>query len=166
MRTVRVKWEGPLSLDEVKDLDDEDEDCGLYQIYGRHIIFGDASLLYIGMTTSTYNRRFFSGPDPHIDWLVEEEGVSVYLGRIVEEDYEHDPPRCRIGRTFLEMLRHLQSTGIRLRIIRPTLGDTTVNGWKLWILATTAVYAKDTKVETVSGGGGQEITVSLLIVLK
>ena len=37
MRTVRVKWEGPLSLDEVKDLDDEDEDCGLYQIYGRHI---------------------------------------------------------------------------------------------------------------------------------
>ena len=35
MRTVRVKWEGPLSLDEVKDLDDEDEDCGLYQIYGH-----------------------------------------------------------------------------------------------------------------------------------
>ena len=93
MRTVRVKWEGPLSLDEVKELDDDDEDCGLYQIYGRHIIFGDDSLLYVGMTTWAFGRRFFTGREPHIDWLVEEEGVSVYVGRIVEEDYEHVPPR-------------------------------------------------------------------------
>lgn len=92
MRTVRVKWEGPLSLDEVKELDNEDEDCGLYQIYGRHIIFGDDSLLYVGMTTSTFRRRFIDGTEPHISWLVEEEGVSVYVGRIVEKDYEHDPP--------------------------------------------------------------------------
>ena len=92
MRTVRVKWKGPLSLNDVKELDDDDDDCGLYQIYGRHIIFGDDSLLYVGMTTSTFNRRFFSGSDPHIDWLEEEEGVSVYVGRIAEEDYEHDPP--------------------------------------------------------------------------
>ena len=92
MRTVRVEWEGPLSLDEVKELDDEDEDCGLYQIYGRHIIFGNDSLLYIGMTTSTFRRRFIDGTEPHISWLVEEEGVSVYVGRIAEQDYEHDPP--------------------------------------------------------------------------
>ena len=38
MRTVRIEWEGRLSLDEVEVL--EDEGCGLYQIYGRHIIFG------------------------------------------------------------------------------------------------------------------------------
>ena len=63
-----------LSLDEVKALDDDDDDCGLYQIYGRHIIFGEDSLLYIAITTSTFNRRFFSGPDPHIDWLEEEGG--------------------------------------------------------------------------------------------
>ena len=92
MRSVRIEWEGPLSLDEVKELADGDEDCGLYQIYGRHIIFGDDSLLYIGMTTSTFRSRFFSGREPHIEWLVEEEGVSVYVGRIVEEDYKHDPP--------------------------------------------------------------------------
>ena len=61
MRTVRVKWEGPLSLDVVKELDDEDEDCGLYQIYGRHIIFGEDSLLYVGMTTWAFERRFFRG---------------------------------------------------------------------------------------------------------
>ncbi len=68
-------------------VEDEDEDCGLYQIYGRHIIFGD----YIGMTTSTFRRRFIDGPDPRISWLAEEEGVSVYVGRIVGEDYERDP---------------------------------------------------------------------------
>ena len=56
MRTVRVEWEGPLSLDAVKALDDDD--CGLYQIYGRHIIFGDDSLLYIGMTQQTFSHRF------------------------------------------------------------------------------------------------------------
>ncbi len=38
MQTVRVKWEGPFSLNEVKELDDDDEDCGLYKIYGCHII--------------------------------------------------------------------------------------------------------------------------------
>ena len=96
MRTVRVEWEGPLSLDAVKALDDEEDDCGLYQIYGHHVIFGACSLLYIGMTTSTFRRRFIDGPAPHIDWLKEdeqeEEEVSVYVGRIVEGDYEPDPP--------------------------------------------------------------------------
>ncbi len=91
MRTVRVKWEGPFTIDKVLELGDRNRDFGLYQIYGRHIIFGEDSLLYIGMTTSTYNRRFFSGPESHISWLAEE-GVSVYVGRIAEEDYEHDPP--------------------------------------------------------------------------
>ena len=37
----------------------------------------------------------------------------------------------RIGRMFLEMLRHLQSTGTRRRIIRVILGDTKVSDWKL-----------------------------------
>ena len=84
MRTVRVEWKGPLFLDEVKDLDDEDEDCGLYQIYGRHIIFGDDSLLYIGMTQQTFSHRF----DQHAGWLEEEEGVFVYVGRINKENYD------------------------------------------------------------------------------
>ena len=88
MRTVRVKWEGPLSRDEVTELEDEDEDCGLYQIYGRHVIFGLGSLLYIGETQQTFSHRFAE----HAGWLEEEEGVFVHVGRIVEEDYEHDPP--------------------------------------------------------------------------
>ena len=88
MRSVRVEWEGPFSIDQVLELDDEDEDCGLYQIYGRHIIFGGGSLLYIGMTISTFSQRFTE----HIVWLEEEEGVFIHIGRIVSEDYAYDPP--------------------------------------------------------------------------
>ena len=84
MRTIRVEWEGPLSLDEVKELDDEDEDYGLYQIYGRHIIFGDDSLLYIGKTQQTFSHRFAE----HAGWLEEEEEVFVHVGRINKEDYD------------------------------------------------------------------------------
>ena len=75
-------------------LDDEEDDCGLYQIYGHHVVFGDSSLLYIGMTTSTFRRRFIDGPAPHSVWLEEDEQeeVSVYVGRIVEGAYKPDPP--------------------------------------------------------------------------
>ena len=84
MRTIRVEWEGPLSLDEVKELDDDDEDYGLYQIYGRHIIFGDDSLLYIGKTQQTFSHRFAE----HAGRLEEEEEVFVHVGRINKEDYD------------------------------------------------------------------------------
>ena len=77
-----------LSIDQALALDDEDEDCGLYQIYGHHIIFEEGSLLYIGMTTSTFSQRFAE----HIVWLKEEEDVFIHVGRIVSEDYAHDPP--------------------------------------------------------------------------
>ena len=89
MRTVRIEWEGPLSLDEVKELADEDEDYGLYQIYGHHIVYGADSLLYIGKAEGmTFSQRF----GQHAEWLLEEEDVSIRIGRIASEDYEHDPP--------------------------------------------------------------------------
>ena len=40
IRTVRVKWEGPLTVEEVLEMNLRHKDFGLYQIYGRHIIFG------------------------------------------------------------------------------------------------------------------------------
>ena len=46
------------------------------------------SLLYIGMTTSTFSQRFAE----HIVWLEEEEGVFIHVGRIVSGDYAYDPP--------------------------------------------------------------------------
>ncbi len=90
MRSIRVEWEGPFSIKEVLKLNDQDEDYGLYQIYGHHIIFRADSLLYIGKAEgSTFSQRF----SQHCSgWLSEEEGVSVRVGRIASGDYADDPP--------------------------------------------------------------------------
>ena len=83
MRSVRVEWEGPFSIEEVLELDNRNKDYGLYQIYGRHVIFGAGSLLYVGETNQTFGQRFTK----HTEWLEEEEGVFIHAGRIVNEDY-------------------------------------------------------------------------------
>ena len=85
MRSVRVEWEGPFSIDAVLELDDKNKDFGIYQIYGHHIIFGAGSLLYIGETNQTFRQRFIT---EHIVWLEEEEGVLIHVGRIMKEDYD------------------------------------------------------------------------------
>ena len=92
MLKLRIAWEGPYKLsraiDEFNDggaaPDYDGEDYGLYQIYGCHI-FGDRNaLLYIGEATDqTFSRRFCQ----HKSWLVREENVHIYIGRI------YDPQR-------------------------------------------------------------------------
>ena len=94
MRSVRVEWEGPFSIEKVLKLNHSQDDYGLYQIYGRHILFGADSLLYIGKAESvTFKQRFnqhcFGKKEK---WLLEEEDVSIHVGRIVSEDYAYDPP--------------------------------------------------------------------------
>ena len=84
MRIVRIEWEGPFSIEEVLELDDRNKDCGLYQIYGHHIVYGKDSLLYIGQTGNTFSQRF----NEHLVWLEEEEGVFIHVGRIASEDYD------------------------------------------------------------------------------
>lgn len=90
MRQVRIQWKGPMSVEEVLGLNDEDDDYGLYQIYGRHIIFGPGVLLYIGRAREqTFGARFRQ----HVkEWLSQEEGVSILVGRIPREDYADEPP--------------------------------------------------------------------------
>ena len=87
MQTVRVEWEGPLTVDEVLELRNRNRDFGLYQIYGRHIIFGLNSLLYVGSTNKTFSQRLRNG---HVGWLADEESVFLHIGRINREDYEVD----------------------------------------------------------------------------
>lgn len=36
LRSVRIEWEGPLSIEEILRLHDQNDDYGLYQIYGPH----------------------------------------------------------------------------------------------------------------------------------
>ncbi len=101
MCCVRVEWEGPFSVDNViAELNNKD-DYGLYQIYGKHIIFGENSLLYIGMTDQTFSERL-EGHRKDWLWYDEEWGkVSIRIARVPSkvlkdaealEIYWHSPP--------------------------------------------------------------------------
>ena len=86
MRIVRIKWQGPYDLADALTLNDEEEDYGVYQVYGEHVVFGDDTLLYIGIAREqTFGRRL----SQH-DWL--EEDNEILVGRIAESDYKHDYP--------------------------------------------------------------------------
>ena len=89
---IKIEWSGPFSLNEVIEKflnggrapDWGVEDYGLYQIYGRHILHGRNTLLYIGMATEqTFSQRF----KEHKTWLEndqDEEDVRIYLARIYD----------------------------------------------------------------------------------
>lgn len=79
-RLVRVEWEGPLTLDQALNKKG-DNDYGLYQVYGHHVVFGFNSLLYVGSAReqtfgTRLNNRFY---------LVNE--VTIRLGRIAQGFY-------------------------------------------------------------------------------
>ncbi len=81
---VKIKWEGPLSLQMARTRADVVEDYGLYQVYGRHVVFGADALLYIGRATEqTFAQRLTNHR-----WLDEEQDVTIRLGRIADDDYK------------------------------------------------------------------------------
>ena len=86
-RLVRVHWDAPRSLDKIFDLNDPNNDCGLYQVYGHHVVFGPGALLYIGKTCDqTFSARF----DQHRAWLQHESEIVVRVGRLRREDYRDE----------------------------------------------------------------------------
>lgn len=91
MHQIAIEWQGPFEVSEVIDnMNDEGDppeyagdDYGLYQIYGKHILCGPHTLLYIGKAfRETFSRRFRTHQR---EWLKDEEGISVYVGRIHDE---------------------------------------------------------------------------------
>jgi len=83
---IQIEWEGPLSLEQViekyNNTSDDSEDCGLYQVYGPHVLYGERVLLYIGITCKqSFSGRFAN----HLrDFLKDDDPkkLSVYLGRV------------------------------------------------------------------------------------
>lgn len=64
-------------------------DCGLYQIYGHHPVYGENSLLYIGKTENSFSERL---KQHKTEWLfdLESEKVEVRVGRIADADQMED----------------------------------------------------------------------------
>lgn len=84
--SIEINWEGPLNIAEVtKNHNKDDYDCGVYQVYGPHILYGSNVLLYIGQTQQqTFSGRFLN----HLNDLLADdslERIMIYLGRLKNE---------------------------------------------------------------------------------
>ncbi len=79
MPVMHVQWDGPFSLEEIADVNDKRHDCGVYQVYGSHPIYGSDVLLYIGKTSD-----------------------QTFADRLVQETWNYNQDagnvRCYIGR--------------------------------------------------------------------
>ena len=111
MRVVRIEWEGPFTIDQVLELNDKSKDFGLYQIYGRHVIFGLGSLLYIGKTEDTFSKRVkgnYADWKPRTPWYQEDREVSVRIGHLHCEGYEGFMRLQKDDPDFSKLLRHVE----------------------------------------------------------
>ena len=81
MRIVRIEWQGSYDFEDALALNDKEQDYGVYQVYGEHVVFGEEALLYIGIARDqTYGQRLRQH-----DWL--EENNIILVGRIAESDW-------------------------------------------------------------------------------
>jgi len=103
LNDIRLEWDGPYSLENIgyfedkktsgyalknSNLNDEDKDYGIYQIYGYHPVYGDNVLLYIGKA----NDQTFAKRISQESWEYNQDyrNIQIYVGRIYNL-YNSDP---------------------------------------------------------------------------
>jgi len=77
---IQLHWEGPYRLIEIPILMDEITDYGIYQIYGKHPVYGSDVLLYIGKAVNqTLGKRISQE-----NWLDtnDSNNTKIYVGRL------------------------------------------------------------------------------------
>jgi hypothetical protein len=79
LNKIEILWEGPFTFDKVSELNNNN-DYGLYQIYGTHSIYGIDTLLYIG---KAQEQKFSVRLSQHQEWLAKEiNEIKFYVGRL------------------------------------------------------------------------------------
>ena len=97
MTYVKIEWEAPRTVRDVLDNLDEEGDKGLYQIYGRHILFGPGTLVYIGKTGATNTTQTFKkriSTHRRDEWFSRDEennDLEIRIGRIMNIDGSDNP---------------------------------------------------------------------------
>jgi len=83
---IHIFWEGPYSIAQLKTLDNESSDYGIYQVYGYHSLYGKDVLLYIGKA----NRQTFYKRLKQEDWdyYSDPDNIKIYIGRIASKSIE------------------------------------------------------------------------------
>lgn len=88
-KIIHIYWQGPLQLAEIKSMNNESHDYGVYQIYGTHRVYGMNTLLYIGMASQqTFSTRI--GQEGWDIWEFNEGKVEIRLGRLYGEQTPSD----------------------------------------------------------------------------
>ena len=102
-KTLRINWEGPFKLEDVLTLT-HDDDAGLYQVYGRHIVFGPGSFV---------DREGVFG---HETWILKEldldgwayhwrHPVHAVLQRVGSQPRDSASSRAHLGLRLLFLIR-------------------------------------------------------------
>ncbi|MFC5604751.1 hypothetical protein [Sporosarcina koreensis] len=83
MKLIHLEWTGPYTLENLTDLMDEETDYGIYQVYGKHPIYGSNVLLYIGKADlQTIGKRI----SQENWWNTNDSGRHlIYAGRLMGE---------------------------------------------------------------------------------
>jgi len=77
---IHIFWEGPRKLENLNNLNNNEKDYGLYQIYGFHPLYGHSVLLYIGKADyQTFGQRISQE-----GWNYNEDhkNIEIYVGRL------------------------------------------------------------------------------------
>lgn len=77
---IKISWDGLYSLSNLSEVDNEETDYGVYQIYGTHPIYGADVLLYIGKADlQTFKTRISQE-----GWVYncDSKNVKIYVGRL------------------------------------------------------------------------------------
>jgi hypothetical protein len=77
---IHVQWEGPFPFASVSSWN-RPTDYGVYQVYGRHPLYGANALLYLGRAQQTTFAKRLS-QEGWENWQAAEGPVQVHLGRL------------------------------------------------------------------------------------
>jgi len=128
---IHIEWEGPYSLDQTKTLVGP-TDYGVYQIYGGHPIYGNSSLLYVGLAAAQY---FGVRIPQEKQWLDNRDAgrVEVYVGRLsgttTPADEEWDNQIRLAERLLIFAHSPPMNTQKTLAKLEPDLRDVRVLNW-------------------------------------
>lgn len=98
---IQIEWEGSYKLLELPKLMNEEIDYGIYQVYGRHPVYGNDVLLYIGKADyQTLGKRISQE-----DWLYTNDSNNhkIYVGRL----HGSQPPTEDLWSTYIDLAERL-----------------------------------------------------------
>ncbi|WP_129691023.1 hypothetical protein [Gottfriedia acidiceleris] len=84
IKLIQIQWDGPFNLVNLPDLMNTETDYGIYQIYGKHPVYGKDVLLYIGKAVQqTFGKRISQE-----NWFDTNDSNNhkVYVGRLYGEN--------------------------------------------------------------------------------